>query len=465
MDKVFIFVIASFEEECYFDMIAMRKLLFKKYNIANRFIFDKKHELYEADDNDVFISSTFYCISIPNPHLNPKMILKFMKTIKNFDETKYDYILRINLSTYINFNLLLRMLQSLPKYKLLSGHIMNLILPDWDIYNKTPIKFVSGTCMIFSSDVITHLKLVDLNDHILYKHNDDTVLSHIILEYTQSIINQSMIFSGHNHSENTLKTSTLIRIKYSDRKLDVDKWKYLIMLNDNIYYLKYRPALPRIFIFWTGTNALTENRVKCINSIKSVTGINILLITPNNLSEWIVDPLHKGYEYLSSVHKADYLRCYFMHHHGGGYTDIKEQTGNWLESFRRLNISNNMITIGYQEVEGGVARVKDDDLYNEMSKNYKEMIGNGAYIFKPNTFLTKQWYHQLHSELDNKFEALKLNPASNHRDHTGLWLGNKHSTYPIEWSGILGQIFQPLAYAHRKYILQGLPTPVFYGYM
>ena len=44
-----------------------------------------------------------------------------------------------------------------------------------------------------------------------------------------------------------------------------------------------------------------------------------------NLSSWIAEksPLHPAYNYLSSVHKADYLRCYLMHHHGGAYSDIK----------------------------------------------------------------------------------------------------------------------------------------------
>lgn len=34
-------------------------------------------------------------------------------------------------------------------------------------------------------------------------------------------------------------------------------------------------------------------------------------------------PLHPSYSFLSGVHRSDYLRCYLMHHYGGGYSDIK----------------------------------------------------------------------------------------------------------------------------------------------
>ena len=228
-----------------------------------------------------------------------------------------------------------------------------------------------------------------------------------------------------------------------------------------------RQALPRIFIFWTGTNELTPNRIKCVENINYITNVNVILITKDNLLEWVVKdyPLHPAYEYLSSVHKADYLRCYFMHHHGGGYTDIKSHTKSWVESFKKLNISNNMIGIGYSEVEGGIAVVKDKILYEEMSKNYKSLIGNCSYIFKPNTAFTKEWYEELHTLLDNKFETLKLNPASNHRDHLGLWLGDRYSNYPLEWSEILGQIFHPLNYKYKEYILNTLSTPDFNNYL
>lgn len=226
-------------------------------------------------------------------------------------------------------------------------------------------------------------------------------------------------------------------------------------------------TLPRIFIFWTGTNELTPNRISAIDNTKIVTKVPVILITTNNLDEWILKdhPIHRAYQYLSLVHKADYLRCYFMYHHGGGYSDIKCQTGSWFDSFLKLNSDSNLMAIGYKEVEGGVAVIDNKQLYKIMSDNYFNLIGNGAYICKPRTSFTKKWYDNLHKKLDEKYELLKENPASHHRDHAGLWLGDKRSKYPLQWTEILGQIFHPLVYEYSSEILKNLPAPIFTNYL
>jgi hypothetical protein len=228
----------------------------------------------------------------------------------------------------------------------------------------------------------------------------------------------------------------------------------------------YEPVEPRVFTFWTGTNPITKNRIAALDNIRATVGVPVILITQNNLKEWIKEnyPLHPAYNYLSSVHKADYLRCYFMYHYGGGYTDIKFQTGSWTESFNKLNNSPTSIAIGYKEINGGVAQVHDQKLYEEMRKVYYKLIGNCAYIFRRNTFFTKEWYNQTHKKLDEKFEELKKNPAKSHRDSKGSLINNVFSKYPLEWSEILGRIFHPLVYKYNDQILQGLPTPIFKKY-
>lgn len=223
----------------------------------------------------------------------------------------------------------------------------------------------------------------------------------------------------------------------------------------------------RIFIFWTGHNTLSENRMRSIQNMHEVCGVPIILISPYNLVDWIVPgyPLHPAYEYLSLVHKADYLRCYFMHHHGGGYSDIKMQKESWLSSFEALDENKMCYGNGYTEVEGGVACIDDQQLYQEMNTNYKSLIGNGAYIFKSYTRFTEEWYNQLHSVLDQKLELLKDNPAKQPRDHLNLWLGNEYSKYPLKWTEILGNIFHPLVYKYQKQILHTLAAPSFEGYL
>ena len=68
-----------------------------------------------------------------------------------------------------------------------------------------------------------------------------------------------------------------------------------------------------IYCFWTGDNPLTKNRKESLNVLNKKTGIPIVLITPDNLSNYILQdyPLHKSYDHLSLVHKSDYLKMLF----------------------------------------------------------------------------------------------------------------------------------------------------------
>lgn len=205
----------------------------------------------------------------------------------------------------------------------------------------------------------------------------------------------------------------------------------------------------RIFCFWTGNNPMTENRRRCLESIE-----NCCLITLNNLDTYILQsyPLHEAYKYLSETHKCDYLRTYFMHFYGGGYSDIKQQTGSWCDSFEELLKKNDFFACGYKEIEGGVAA-------KEFEKHWDQLIGNGAYIFRPNTEFTKKWYDQMIHFLDNKLPLLRENPSSSIRDCHEI------SNYPIEWNEMLGRIFHPICYEYRDKVIRSLPAPLFTDYL
>uniref|UniRef100_A0A6C0I4I0 Uncharacterized protein n=1 Tax=viral metagenome TaxID=1070528 RepID=A0A6C0I4I0_9ZZZZ len=81
-----------------------------------------------------------------------------------------------------------------------------------------------------------------------------------------------------------------------------------------------------IYCFWTGDNKMSNARIECLNNLRTVSECNVLLITKDNLSNYILNdvPLHPSFNYLSETHKADYLRTYFMNFYGGGYSDIKQ---------------------------------------------------------------------------------------------------------------------------------------------
>jgi len=209
-----------------------------------------------------------------------------------------------------------------------------------------------------------------------------------------------------------------------------------------------------IYCVWTGDNKMSSQREKCLEQLITTSNCEVILITKSNLHEYILHdhPFHPAYEYLSETHKCDYLRTYLMHFYGGGYSDIKKTTGSWNKSFEDLKNSNYWIC-GYEEIEGGVAYVPNID-------KYKELVGNCAYICKPHTPLTSEWYNEMIALLDTKLEELKLNPSKHTRD-----CKTSYSSYPIEWNEMLGRIFHKVTYKYKEYLLNTLPISIFYDYM
>jgi len=236
--KIFIFVIASFGDPVYIDLIRLRKLQFKKYNIPHYFLFDEEPpSTYKFDNNDIYIEKEKNSFKTDiNPHMNPYMVQRFLKGLQLIDETSYDYIIRINISTYINFNQLTKEMDSFSKIQFASAHLINQKLPDWNIYIDKELILFSGTCIIFSSDTITYLKKIDIKSEILSKHNDDTVLSHLLSAYINKYNIISVAFLEHNNSYTDAdKNKSIIRIKNNiDRRYDILHWIYLLKDIDDL---------------------------------------------------------------------------------------------------------------------------------------------------------------------------------------------------------------------------------------
>lgn len=210
-----------------------------------------------------------------------------------------------------------------------------------------------------------------------------------------------------------------------------------------------------IYCFWTGDNEMSENRRAAFEELILISECEVKLVTPKNLSDYILDeyPLHPAYQYLSCVHKADYLRCYFMYHHGGGYSDIKGATHSWKPLFDKLNGDHTKFALGCPETYSWYIAYSHDfiegyefsNLNTEMRKHFPYLIGNTAYIFKPYSPFSKIWITELHRRLDVVYENLKENPGNVWGDNAG---------YPIPWNSILGQIFHPLSLICYKQIIR-----------
>ena len=144
-----------------------------------------------------------------------------------------------------------------------------------------------------------------------------------------------------------------------------------------------------IFVFWADpdiNSTMSENRKKCYQSLIENSGCNITLINKNNFFDYEVpgSEIHKGFKYLSDVHKSDYARGYLMYHHGGGYTDIKQCDFSWTEYFDQLKNSDADF-ISYAE------RREQDCSYYLAKPNYFNIGGNGMFIFKKQTVTGKAW--------------------------------------------------------------------------
>lgn len=205
-----------------------------------------------------------------------------------------------------------------------------------------------------------------------------------------------------------------------------------------------------IYIFWTGDNEITPNRLVGIKSLESVSGVEVKLITPKNLPEYIIEnePLPEAYQYLSFVHRADYLRSYFMYHYGGGYADIKLYYSSWNPAFEKLDKSNAYV-IGYPEVGfWGAANhdMEEGNLKKDLHYHWRYLIGNGSYICRPHTRFTAEWYAEAKRRLLGLTDELRKHPAT---DPFG-----SNPDYPVKWSGLLGSIFHPLCLKYHENVLK-----------
>lgn len=214
----------------------------------------------------------------------------------------------------------------------------------------------------------------------------------------------------------------------------------------------------QIFCFWTGTNEMSQKRKECLDDLIAKCGCKVILVTPANLDNYIIKshPLHPAYQYLSQTHKSDFLRTYFMHFHGGGYSDIKRCSGDWNKAFDDIIADKNKLINGYHEPS------RDGVAGDEHTKSlWKEIPGNGAYIIRPHTEFTSKWYSTLIEILDSKLEALKKHPSTHPR---AGFTPDVSPGYPITWAEILGDIFHPLTCKYRDKILFTLPIPLFTDY-
>lgn len=197
-----------------------------------------------------------------------------------------------------------------------------------------------------------------------------------------------------------------------------------------------------VYCFWTGTNEMSNNRISCLIQMHEKIGVPIVLVTLKNLDYFILkEHLHPSYEYLSETHKSDFLRIYFMHFFGGGYSDIKYPSGSWINSFEKLQNTKELYMIGYDDVSSG------------------EHVHLSSFICKPNTDLTKDWYNEMVKVLDEKLELLKQYPSTGPQSFK-----TDDNMYPLRWRELLGETFEKVIVKYKDNYDNTLPFPFCHWY-
>lgn len=236
----------------------------------------------------------------------------------------------------------------------------------------------------------------------------------------------------------------------------------------------------RVFTVWYD-GPMPAIRAESLAMLRRNVGVDVVLIDKDSLPAWLVPAagLHPAFKHLSDVHKADYLRCYLMHFQGGGYVDLKPVDTNWSTEFDRLDAARDFFALGYREPNRGgiatfglelkhetgfLARLAAWSRYRWLQANYRSLMGNDAFIFRPQSPLTTEWFAELSRRLDGYADQLSAHPAAHPRDHLGFLVEGRKSGYPIPWSAILGDILHPLSLKYRRRILRTLTPPRFTDY-
>lgn len=207
------------------------------------------------------------------------------------------------------------------------------------------------------------------------------------------------------------------------------------------------PLPRRLFVLWTGSNELTPNRAAAVQQLREQQrGLDVVLVDPTSLTDWVVPhhPLHRAYEHLSLVHRSDYLRGYLMHHHGGAYCDIKRGYGAIAECLERLDASPDHWILGYPELSSRHAAATAGALGRALRRHHGLLVGNGAFVVRPQSPLTTQWLAEVERRLDIHADELERHPG-------GVW--GDTPGYPVPWGDLLGAVLQPLCLKYHDRVM------------
>ena len=227
---------------------------------------------------------------------------------------------------------------------------------------------------------------------------------------------------------------------------DAGRYPEYRFLRHDVAETTLQDAPRRIIALWTGSNELPEVRARNLEQLRRQAGAPVELITPDTLGDWVVvgHPLHPAFEDLSLTHRSDYLRAYLLHHHGGGYCDIKTTAGPWTAAFDALAADQRAWAVGYPEDSPGRLPSYAGELHTDLRRHFDLVRGAGAMIARPGTPWTAEWLNEVHRRMNYFEDMLRRCPGGVRDEAPG---------YPVGWTQLLADILYPLALKYSDRIL------------
>jgi hypothetical protein len=179
-----VFIISSRNNPCYEKFDSIRRKHLKSLAIPYKILLNGAlPEGYVLQDDEEYT---------PEEEMTPTMTLKFLRGCRRLAEDGLpDFIIRVNSSTFVDFNRITRLLTVLPSEKCLAGHNMHM-------KEESGItEFMHGTAMIFSKDVIQYLLDVQYypsENKCINDYADDVSLSIIAKQYCERFIDMRLMY-------------------------------------------------------------------------------------------------------------------------------------------------------------------------------------------------------------------------------------------------------------------------------
>lgn len=245
---------------------------------------------------------------------------------------------------------------------------------------------------------------------------------------------------------------------------------------------------------------MSGERLRAMQALNRSIGVPVRLVTEANVQSYVKPghALHAGFEYLSAIHRSDYLAAYLSHHYGGGYHDVKRPHGSWAPHFERFANDPGLWLYGPREQRAGAIACKEvaawadaecvriraargetrtsfrsvraeprgshingtvdrvDKIMGaccERVRNaYARLVTVQAFIARPRTALTADWLRLNHERLDYRLDELRAHPARFPR------CCHKHEdAYPIGWNDLKGGALHPLMLKYAEHVGTGMP--------